>query len=360
MPRTVLLVVPQAGGNVQPCLRIGAALAGRGHAVTVLGHPQLAGAAGEAGLAFEPMRHARRWQPVHDRPGPLPMLDWLTLATDRGVAADLTEVGRRLRPDLVVVDCMVPGALPAARGLGVPTALVLHTVQRYWADLWSPRSAMGVWLRLHRLLPSMHRPDLAVVTTLPEIDPGPPVLVPSVQVGPVLGPLGEPSSRSAGLPVLVSFSTISYPGQQAVVQRVLDAVEAAGRTAVVTNAAALSGLRVPAGVRVEPFVPHQQVLPGVGALVGHGGHGTAMTALAHHVPVLTVPLSSLADHALVGAAIERAGAGRTVSKRAPVEQVAAALTATLGLAVEPVRRLGDAVRAARAADAAADALEALG
>ena len=44
-------------------------------------------------------------------------------------------------------------------------------------------------------------------------------------------------------------------------------------------------------------------------LVGHGGHGTTMQALAHDLPVLVLPMDDKTDQPLVGRSIERAGAG---------------------------------------------------
>ena len=37
-------------------------------------------------------------------------------------------------------------------------------------------------------------------------------------------------------------------------------------------------------------MPHAELMPGVSVFVGHGGHGSAMTALAHDVPVVVLPL----------------------------------------------------------------------
>lgn len=356
MPARVVMVVPDAGGNVQPSLRIGRTLADRGHQVTVLGHERLRSVSTAADLAFEPFVEARPWQAVHDRPGARTLLGWLALASDRGIGRDLQRVARVCSPDLVVVDCMIPAVLPVAYKLGVPVAMIMHTVQGYWRDQWSPTSPMGTWLRLQRLHPARHCPDLTVVTTLPAIDPGPALLPRSVQVGPILGRLGAQSSRDSALPVLVSLSTITYPDQQDVLQRILDAVGTLAIEAVVTNPTGLRDLRVPANVRIEPYLPHDEVMPNVGAVICHGGHGTTMMALAHGLPVLVVPLTRHADHELVGRAIDDAGVGKTIHKHSDPNAFASGITETL--VIDP-HRIGPLTKTLRSSDGTAAAAEAI-
>lgn len=60
---------------------------------------------------------------------------------------------------------------------------------------------------------------------------------------------------------------------------------------------------------------HQEIMPAGSMVVGHGGHGTTMTALAHDLPLLILPLDSGSDQPFVGRVVEVAGTGRTMSKR---------------------------------------------
>jgi UDP:flavonoid glycosyltransferase YjiC (YdhE family) len=167
---------------------------------------------------------------------------------------------------------------------------------------------------------------------------------------------------------VVSFSTISYPGQAAALQRVLDAIADLPLTAIVTVAPSLAAaeLRIPENVERRGFVPHEQLLPGARLLVGHGGHGTTMTALAHGVPVLVVAMSSLADQPLVGAAVERVGVGATVPRSASVEELRDAIASLLFTPSgtdAPARALGlseswrDGSATVRAADAVLGLIE---
>lgn len=359
MPAGVVMVVPDAGGNVQPSMRIGRALADRGHRLTILGHESLRAASTAADLAFEPFVEARAWRPVHDRPGTRTLLGWLALASDRGIGRDLQRVAQAGSPDLVVVDCMIPAVLPVVRKLGVPVSMIMHTVQEYWRNQWSPISPMGSWLRLRRLHPARYSPDLTVVTTLPAFDPGPAVLPRSVQVGPILGRLGERSSRDSSLPVLVSLSTITYPDQRAVLQHILDAVATLPIEALVTNPTGLQDLRVPANARIERFVPHDEVMPNVSAVICHGGHGTTMMALAHGLPVLVVPLTRHADHELVGRALDDAGAGTMVPKNSSTAEFAAGISATLGISPGRLDGLSETLRSNDGAATAAETIERL-
>ena len=158
---------------------------------------------------------------------------------------------------------------------------------------------------------------------------------------------------------MVSLSTLGYPGQRQALQRVLDAVAglAVPVVATVANDADRRGLQVPPGVTVHGFVPHHELFSRARAVVGHGGHGTTMLALAHDLPVLVLPMSRYADQPLVGEAVESAGAGLVRHRDASVR--------ALGLAARQLLTPGLAAGAAavgrllRRGDAAAEAADAL-
>jgi UDP:flavonoid glycosyltransferase YjiC (YdhE family) len=363
----ILSVLPHAGGNVAPTVEILRALTGRGHDAVVLGHNQLASAADAAGLAFRPLEHARPWSPTVQNPTMMSLLAYLPMASDRGVGRDVALAAADAPPDIVLVDCMLPGALRAARATGAPVALVMHAPLGYWNGQWAPTAPMGIWLRARGALPT-HRdslPDVGILTTMPEIDPVPPdSRFPReriVQTGPAIGRASE-TTAGPDAPILISLSTISYPGQQQVLQRLVDAVGRLGIPAIVTTGPSLdpADIVASANVDVRRFVPHEQLLPTVRLVVGHGGHGTTMRALAHGVPVLVVPMSSVADHAMVADAVVAAGAGGRVSKRASADELARAIAQILdddGVR-ENAARLGATLRGRDAAAAAADLIEA--
>src|SRR5205085_4793966 len=70
---------------------------------------------------------------------------------------------------------------------------------------------------------------------------------------------------------------------------------------------------LPPNVRVERWVPQDEVLPHAAVVVGHGGHGTTLGALRHGVPQVVLPLFSL-DQWANAAAVARTGAGRAVGE----------------------------------------------
>ncbi|NUT92085.1 MAG: glycosyltransferase family 1 protein [Saccharothrix sp.] len=78
-------------------------------------------------------------------------------------------------------------------------------------------------------------------------------------------------------------------------------------------------------IRVEHFVPQQDVMPHTAAAIGHGGFGTTMTALAAGVPLVVAPLFSM-DQFMNAEAVARQGAGVAVDS---VEDIGPALDQVL-------------------------------
>jgi UDP:flavonoid glycosyltransferase YjiC (YdhE family) len=97
----------------------------------------------------------------------------------------------------------------------------------------------------------------------------------------------------------------------------------------------------------------------VSLVVGHGGHATTMTALAHDLPLLVLPMDAKTDQPYVGKTVQRAGAGLTMSRRATPEKIRAAVEQLLvdGPQREAAARLGAIVRAVPGAATAADLIE---
>jgi UDP:flavonoid glycosyltransferase YjiC (YdhE family) len=265
---------------------------------------------------------------------------------------------------------MLPGALRAARATGAAVAMVMHTMIGYWEAQWSPRTPLGLWLRLTGTLPSRRAsvPDLALLATMPEFDPLPErPRIPRgliVQTGPAVGrPITRKAARWQEPTVLISLSTISYPGQGELLRRLVDAVGGLPVRAIVTTGPSLDPERIaaPPNVEVRRFVPHEDLLPTVDLVIGHGGHGTTMRALSHGVPVLVVPMSSLADHHLVAGAVVSAGAGMQVPKTAATGDLQRMIAAALAdeSLVDGAGRIAALLAERSAAGAAAAALESL-
>jgi UDP:flavonoid glycosyltransferase YjiC (YdhE family) len=82
-------------------------------------------------------------------------------------------------------------------------------------------------------------------------------------------------------------------------------------------------VEVPANVTTAAFADHDEVLPGCGALIGHGGLGTTLRASAHGVPQLLLPLGR--DQYHNAERIAALGAGLTLAAGATPAGIRAAL-----------------------------------
>ena len=104
---------------------------------------------------------------------------------------------------------------------------------------------------------------------------------------------------------------------------------------------------LPGNAHVERWVPQAAVMPHAAAMIGHGGSGSTLTALAWGVPMVLLPL--FADQPANARRVDETGAGVLLDGGPP------ALT---GLAIA-VRDLVDDPRYAAAARAIGDEMGAL-
>ena len=351
---TILFVTWDGGGNVPPATGLARELAGRGHRVRFLGHAAQEAPLTDAGFEFVRPTRARDFSALAAN-SPLAMMGCFG---DAGMGADLVAEVARRPVDLVVIDCLMVGAMDAARRSGVRYAVLEHLYDGFYRR-GILRGPMGLNLRARRLAPgrALGAAAARILTTLPALDPV--AATPRLhQVGPVV----DVAPRTPGEPlVLVSLSTFRFARMQQNLQHLLDAVaELDARTVVTTGPAIDRGdLRVPARVEVHRFVPHVELFPAATLFVGHGGHGSTMQALAHDVPTALMPMNRMTDQPAVARSVAAAGAGRILTKGAEVASIAPVLADLL--ADEGARRaaaaLGSAVRALPGAVLGADAIE---
>lgn len=355
----ILFVTWDGGGNVSPALGIGHELRARGHRVRFLGHPAQSESLSVAGMEVLPSHHARAFSGVE----PQSPLSLIAAFGDRGMGRDLLAAVADRPAGLVVVDCLMFGALDAARHAGLRYAVLEHFYDDYY-EHGCLRGPLGLSLKLRGLAPrrALASAKVRVVTTVPELDQ-PVRPTPSlVRTGPVVEHAPVAPGRYSDQMVLISLSTFAFAGMTDCLQRLIDATARLDARVVVTTGPAVdpADLRVPHGVEVHRFVRHVELMPQASLLIGHGGHGTTMQALAHDLPVVVMPMNDLSDQPLVGKSVENAGAGRVVPKKASVADLACVI-ATL-LADGPHRlaaaRLGEAIRSSPGASRGADALEA--
>jgi UDP:flavonoid glycosyltransferase YjiC (YdhE family) len=195
-----------------------------------------------------------------------------------------------------------------------------------------------------------------VAVTLPELDPPEPGVLIS---GPAWLGSPRPAPPRVDPAVPASLSTLAQAGQTRVMQRILDALGALPvRDSDDGRGVGPAALRPPANSRVVPYAPHEKLLPQMSLVISHGGHSTAMAALARDLPLLLLPMFSLSDQPAVARALADRGAALTLPKEGGSREIRTAVETLLG---DPAYRtaaaaLGAAIRRRDGADVAADAL----
>jgi UDP:flavonoid glycosyltransferase YjiC (YdhE family) len=336
----VLVVTWAPGGNLPPILAVASLLDRRRNEVTVLASGATRMAAERLGLAAT--GYGRSRDPDTSVAFEAQAAQVMASTAGTEIALDTTEALHELRPDLAVVDCMLPAAIAAARATLTPVVSLIHFLYGL-ARMQMLRSGSGWTTDLHSLA-ATHRllglpppgdaisawesPELLLVTAPRWLD------VDSDAPANVLhaGPLGVAVRRHAERErrrVLLTFSTTVMDGQPALIDRVCEGVAAVDVDAVLTLGPAVDrdAVRVADNVDVMAFADHDRLMPESAAVIGHGGLGTVLRALAHGVPQLLLPLGR--DQAFNARRIEQLGAGIRLPADAPPEHIRIALDALL-------------------------------
>jgi len=264
------------------------------------------------------------------------------MATAAGleIALDVRDAVAELKPQLMIVDCMLPAALASGEAMGTPTASLVHfpyglaraqmlrgagawTTDR--ARLNDTRRALGLEPAADALA-AWESPDLLLVTVPKWFDLPTDYPEKVVHAGP-LGVRTEPQRSGSGqqLLVLLSFSTTVMHGQPGLIQRVCDAISSEGVRGILTLGPAVSAeaIRIPGNVELVPYADHDQLLPRCAAVVTHGGLGTTLRALAHGKPLLLLPLGR--DQEFNAGRVAEVGAGIHLGVEPSPNEIASAL-----------------------------------
>ncbi|WP_202879347.1 glycosyltransferase [Nocardioides cynanchi] len=354
----IVFVTWDGGGNVPPAVGIATELVARGHGVRFVGHPRQRESLVAAGLEVAPSLHARAFSAL-DANSPLALV---AMFGDRGLGRDVLAALADRPADVVVVDCLLFGVMAELRAAGTPYVVLEHLYDAYLRGGWL-KGPMGLGMRLQRLQParSLAEARLRLVASLPSLDPaGARSRSDLTWVGPVV-PVAE---RVPADPlVLVSLSTFRFPKMAGCLQTILDACAGLDARVVVTTGPVVdpAELRAPDNAEVHRFVPHAELMPRAALVIGHGGHGTTMQALAHDVPLVLMPMHPLLDQPMVARSVASAGAGRVVPKKASAADLTPVVAAMLadGPHREAAARLGAEIRALPGARNAADRIESL-
>jgi len=225
--------------------------------------------------------------------------------------------------DVVIVDLMLRRDVhDAVASAGVPTVALVHTMWSFVPSFEGTMFPAGYLDQLARF-------DRCLVFSIPELD-GSTAVPDNVRfVGPAFEAVDdEPWSAPPPPVVVVSLGTTDM-GEGPVLQKVLDACSGLDAQVVATVGPHLdpASFRAPDNAVVMPLRPHATLLPHAALFVGHAGHGGIMAALAHGVPIASIPLDRDQPHN--ASRVASVGAGVTIDPSAPTSAFRGAIDAAL-------------------------------
>ncbi len=345
--KNILFATWEGGGNVAPALTVARKLAQRGHRVRFMCDTSAREEAAASGVEF------RAWQTAPNRPdrtpASCPVRDWEAKDPQEGsqrlmdeimvgpalrYAQDLLAELQREPADLVVSSDMLLGVMAACESRGQPLALLaanlcfypLPQVPTFGPGLPPARNEAEAALHAAINAENIRMFDLGLATlneargqlglkpldhvsdqvdaaalfllgTSESFDFVTGKLPPKLRyVGPQLDepawaePWVSPwEKRDRRKLVLVGFST-TFQNHARALQAVVDACAPLPVRALVTLGQIHPEELVPAAnTRLVASAPHDAVMRQAAVVVTHGGHGTVMRALSHHLPLLIMP-----------------------------------------------------------------------
>jgi len=361
----VLILTLDGSGNVPPALAIGADLRSRGHTVRVLATERQGAEIVALGLEHVTYRHPRPWIGAQPRSATRAALDFVAMVGSRAYGRDLADSHAARPADVVLVDAMVPAAARTGVRLGVPTAVLMHTFSTFFLSRGMEAAGLVRGFSPRRAWAAA---DVVLVATDADLDPGsrrphPASFAWTGVAEPAPVGIPTPVGSAARPRVLVSLSSVHIPGQDRMLQRILDGLADVPCDVVVTTGPTIdpAGVHAPPNAIVHRHLPHGEVLPTCDLVVGHGGHSTTMRALVHGLPLVVLPADPRIDQPAVGQAVQHAGAGECLDRSAPPERIRATVLTVLG---DPSYRtaagaIGRRLRAQDGIRVAADRVEGL-
>ncbi|MBW3617068.1 MAG: glycosyltransferase [Proteobacteria bacterium] len=377
----------EGGGHVPPMITVARRLAARGHEVTVLS--DAANRGDVADLGFRTWRRApnradkrsesdpvREWEPDNPAGVLQRLLDGVMAGPALAYAQDTLEALDDLRPEVVVSQELLFGVMAAAEAAALPLALFTTNAWSFPDPLQQPpfgtgfppaeteadRTRDGMVRAVTRQLFDAGRPALNAAREAVGLQPLPhlldqleaadrvllgvsrawdfPTAAPPPERFRYIGPVVEDPSWTAGWSspwapddprplVVVSFSTF-FQGQTDQIRRAIEALTPLPVRAVVTLGPALdpADFAAPEHVLVVQSASHDALIPQASLLVTHAGHGTAVRAIRHGVPVLAIPMGR--DQADNASRMALRGAGLRLDASATAGAVRGGIQAILG------------------------------
>jgi MGT family glycosyltransferase len=372
-PREVRVLCSTTGndGHFGPLLPFARACADAGHEVRVAAPDSYGAALARVGLPHEPFADAppELIGPVMAR---LPTLSFeeaddlvvrevFARIDAQAALPGLVEIMERWRPDVVLRESAELGSLAAAERAGVPHVHVcigMHEVaSRFAASIDDPLEELG---RLAGLPEGRLAAALAaetVLSSVPEALDHPDGETSTDAFHRFHEPAAVTNGRRPaewGDPdrplVYVTFGSVagSIPTFAGVYREALDALADLDACVLMTTGRKVDpdGLGpLPSNAHVVHWWPQGEVLEHAAAMLGHGGFGTTMGALAAGVPQVVMPLFSF-DQVVNGDHVAAVGAGLTTGVGGGFAQASAQLPRVLADAAyaESARRVAAALR----------------
>jgi UDP:flavonoid glycosyltransferase YjiC (YdhE family) len=375
-----LFLTWDGSGNQTPTLGIAQALRARGHNIAFAGYGSQRSHITAQGFHFSLLERsnaalaARAFTARGDPMAALTTGVWVTPAH----LDDVPEIVAREAPDLLVIDCLLFGALAAAERHRLPTAVLVHSAPGLQVPPGGPFERFRLLGPLNALRSAVGLHPIATIwenwARFPTLCASLPILDPLAALAPptfsYVGPIQEQVPASgwrAPWPgddprplVLVSFSSALVWDQASRIERTLAGLaERAVRVIVTVRGVDATQWTIPPNACVVPFLPHAEVLSQTAATVTHAGHGTTTAALAYGVPLVCLP-NTRSDQPALAAQVANLGAGIALSgDAAPPEAIGEAVMTILATPSFTVaaRRLADAIATADAPGTAVTWLE---
>ena len=310
-PRRVLRILFTfigGSGHFRPLIPLARAAQAAGHSVAVAGasrrQAEIA-AAGFTGIATRASPPRLTGEPVGDQnsletPDPRREQLWLAEGFARRGArrhvTSITEIARQWRPDVLVRDEVDFGTAIVAELLGIPCATV--SVLAAGGFLLKELVAQPLnELRSEHGLPA--DPQLAMLDAGLVLAPHPPSFRdPAFPLPPhafSFRPQAAVPLRSVSDTPTVYFTLGTVRTATDLYNRVLAGLRDLPVNAIVTVGDRFDPADLepqPDHIRIERFIPQEQLLPQCDLVVSHGGSGSVLGALAHGLPAILAPMSA--------------------------------------------------------------------
>ncbi len=299
--RVLVLGSSFGGGNWPPLAAVTVGLHQAGHPVKCFGDTTIAQDFASAAIAVEVMPAGEslhtfiaRWQAV-GASGPSPLAAWAeaSLPAVRVLVNDF-------RPRIVLSDLFtmeLARLTKAACGLrwcfvNPSYYFGRDSMRAFEADfVGRARYFYAEWMQ------AVVDADLVLHGTDPLFDPPPPSLPPHHHyVGPLMWERSTEAPAYLDVPgapwALVTLSSVPQEGEMTLARTALQTLAEFPIRVVLTLTAGHPRDElgpVPANARIEPFVPHSEVLKRARLLISHAGHGIVMKGLYYGVPMVLIP-----------------------------------------------------------------------